>query len=109
MGKDLSHNENESHLWETLKLATAMPFITTGVFCVLYLLQNKVLKKSDNERESKTIVMDKTICALVCSMWVFYPEVCSLVLKSVVCMKVEDEQRLFADLGVVCWEEDHKD
>jgi len=53
--------------------------------------------------------MDKTICALVCSMWVFYPEVCSLVLKSVVCMKVEDEQRLFADLGVVCWEEDHKD
>lgn len=109
MGKESEHDDSKPHLWTNLRLATAMPFITTGVFFVIYFIQEKLRKKSDRERVSKTEVMDKTICALVCSMWVFYPEVCSLVLKSVVCMKVEDEQRLFADLGIVCWEQSHKD
>ena len=108
MGRDLEHDDSKPFLWQTLKLATAMPFITTAVFFVIYFVQDKIQSRR-NERTSKTIVIDKTICAMVCSMWVFYPEVCSLVLKSVVCMKVEDEQRLFADLDIVCWEDEHKE
>lgn len=84
-----------------------MPFVTT-VLCYFGFMVVSAIKNIKNNPEMIfREANNSSLCSLIISLWIFYPDICTYVFRSFVCQEIEGEKYLLADMTMVCWQDQH--
>ena len=87
------HDPEMSIHWKNLIITAFMPFITT-VMCYFGFMLLSAIKNFKNPDMIIREANNSSMCSLIISLWIFYPDICTYVFKSFVCIDIEEEKRL---------------
>lgn len=93
LGSSGIHDPEMSIHWKNLIITAFMPFITT-VMCYFGFMLLSAIKNFKNPDMIIREANNSSMCSLIISLWIFYPDICTYVFKSFVCIDIEEEKRL---------------
>lgn len=89
-------------LYRSMLFNALYPFIILIIYSVPVLI-NKITSGSTSW------FRDRFISLLITTMWVIYPDLIQLLFNAFTCITLDDgSTRLFRDLEVVCWQDEHE-
>ena len=84
-----------------LIMFTCMPFLIKFFSWLFWIIYGRCKRINPKERS------DKSTATAIIVLFLFYPTIVSIIAKSVNCVQIEGESRLFDDLQEICFEGTH--